>query len=214
MKGRDKCKILKEIRMKIAEENGIEFAVSNCTHKGDCRGTCPKCESEVKYLEKELEKRKRLGKSVAVAGVAAGITLSSVGCSYVEEKINPDVLQGDMQVETVETVDGLLAAEEDDVLMGEPTVEMGEIVEIQGDLAPAPFLPDEIEYFDDYDEFFINESLSSLNIEIVREAWGEEDMSQKKSGESIASYFTEKRDIVIYYDDEGIITRVETIENE
>ena len=181
MKGKDKCRILKEIRAKIAEENGIEFAVSECSHKGDCKGTCPKCESEVLYLEREIERRKRLGKKVAVAGVAAGITLSSVGCSFIEEKINPEeVLQGDMQVETVETVDGLLASEEDEPLMGEPEAEMGEIIEIQGDLAPATFLPDEIEYFDDYDEYFIEQSLRGLTIEMVREKWGEEESEKRR----------------------------------
>ena len=36
MKGKEKCKALKELRQKIAEENDIEFAVSECTHQGDC----------------------------------------------------------------------------------------------------------------------------------------------------------------------------------
>ena len=64
MKGKDKCKILKEIRARIAEENGIELAISECHHKGNCLGTCPKCEAEVRYLEREIEKRKRLSLSV------------------------------------------------------------------------------------------------------------------------------------------------------
>jgi len=41
-----------------------------CTHEGDCRGTCPYCESEVRYLERELSKRRALGKAVTVAGIA------------------------------------------------------------------------------------------------------------------------------------------------
>lgn len=71
MKGKSKCRILKEIRRKIAAENGIEFVTSECKYQGDCSGTCPKCEAEVRYLETELNKRKNAGKAIAVAGIAA-----------------------------------------------------------------------------------------------------------------------------------------------
>ena len=54
MRGKEKCKALKEIRRQIAEKNDIEFVVSECKHQGDCKGTCPKCEAEVRYLEREL----------------------------------------------------------------------------------------------------------------------------------------------------------------
>jgi hypothetical protein len=81
MKGKNRCRILKDIRRRIAEENGIEYVTSECKYKGDCLGTCPKCESEVRYLERELEKRRSLGYKVTVAGLAAGITLASTGCS-------------------------------------------------------------------------------------------------------------------------------------
>ena len=59
MKGKKRCKILKEIRRQIAENNDIEFITSECKHQGDCLGTCPKCEAELRYLERELEKRQR-----------------------------------------------------------------------------------------------------------------------------------------------------------
>ena len=80
MKGKQRCKILKEIRQKIADANDIEFITSECQHKGDCLGTCPKCEAELRYLERELEKRQRLGKTVAVAGLTAILAASTVGC--------------------------------------------------------------------------------------------------------------------------------------
>jgi hypothetical protein len=80
MKGKDRCKILKDIRKRIAEENDIEFITSECKHKGDCLGTCPKCESELRYLEKELESRRRLGKTVTVAGLALSVTLATSSC--------------------------------------------------------------------------------------------------------------------------------------
>lgn len=84
MKGKEKCKALKEIRQKIAEQNDIAFAVSECTHQGDCRGTCPKCESELRYLERQLEIRKNLGKAVVVAGISAGMCAPMVACSPIE----------------------------------------------------------------------------------------------------------------------------------
>ena len=80
MTGKNKCKLLKEIRRQIAAENNIEFITSECQYQGDCTGTCPKCEAEVRYLEQELAKRQRAGKAVAVAGIAATILVSSAGC--------------------------------------------------------------------------------------------------------------------------------------
>ncbi len=70
-RGKQTCKILKEIRRQIAEANGIEFATSECRYKGDCLGTCPKCEAEVRYLEQQLRARTLAGKAVAIAGVSA-----------------------------------------------------------------------------------------------------------------------------------------------
>lgn len=84
MKGKEKCKALKEIRQKIAEQNDIAFAVSECTHQGDCKGTCPKCEAELRYLERQLEIRKNLGKAVVVAGISAGMCAPMVACNPIE----------------------------------------------------------------------------------------------------------------------------------
>ena len=80
MNGKSKCKVLKEIRKKIAESNDISYVTSDCKYEGDCAGTCPKCEAELRYLEEELAKRKNLGKIVAVAGIAATLVVTSAGC--------------------------------------------------------------------------------------------------------------------------------------
>ena len=58
------------MRRKVADANDIPLQERECTHTGDCAGTCPYCESEVRYLERELSKRRALGKAVAVAGIA------------------------------------------------------------------------------------------------------------------------------------------------
>ena len=77
-RGKKTCKILKEIRRQIAEANDIEYVVEECQYKGDCLGTCPKCEAEVRYLEQQLHQRQLLGKAVVLAGVSVGMfTLSS-----------------------------------------------------------------------------------------------------------------------------------------
>lgn len=79
--GKEKCRILKQIRAEIAKRNDIEWVVEECSHKGNCRGTCPKCEAEVRQLERALERRQALGKTVAVVGISAGLSLSVVGCA-------------------------------------------------------------------------------------------------------------------------------------
>lgn len=85
MNGKAKCKILKEIRRQIAENNDIAYTVYECPHQGDCKGTCPTCEAEVAYLENELRKRKALGKTILVAGLAASLVAVSASCA--KEKI-------------------------------------------------------------------------------------------------------------------------------
>ncbi len=80
MNGKNKCKILKEIRCQIAQENDIAYVTSECKHKGDCLGTCPKCEAEVRYLEEQLQLRRKAGKAVAVAGIAASLMVTASGC--------------------------------------------------------------------------------------------------------------------------------------
>lgn len=79
-KGKQTCKILKEIRKQIAAENDIELVISECTYKGDCLGTCPKCEAEVRYLERELEKRQRLGKAAVFAGMSLSTLFGAAAC--------------------------------------------------------------------------------------------------------------------------------------
>lgn len=72
-RGKEICKMLKEIRRQIAKANDIEFVTSECKHKGNCAGTCPKCEEEVRYLEEQLAARKRLGRTTKVVGLSLGL---------------------------------------------------------------------------------------------------------------------------------------------
>ena len=116
MTGKEKCRILKDIRRQIAQENDIRLVIEECTHKGECRGTCPRCESELRYLETELEKRRSLKKKIALAGISAGVMLSLSGCKVLD-MIAPDL---------PDTV-GLLPKPTEDILMGDIQI-MGEEV--------------------------------------------------------------------------------------
>ena len=79
-RGKQTCKILKEIRKQIAAENDIKLVIEECTYQGDCKGTCPKCEAEVRYLERELEKRQRMGKAAIFAGMTLGTAITAASC--------------------------------------------------------------------------------------------------------------------------------------
>ena len=85
--GKHTCKILKQIRQQIAIENDLFYVTSQCKHKGDCAGTCPTCEAELRYLEEQLATRQALGKSVAVLGIALGVT-SFTGLSATNQSNN------------------------------------------------------------------------------------------------------------------------------
>lgn len=44
MTGKEKCELLKAIRINIAEMNGIEYYPAQCDHQGNCPGFCPRCD--------------------------------------------------------------------------------------------------------------------------------------------------------------------------
>ena len=56
-RGKEKCEILKTIRTYVAEKYGLEYATTECSHKGDCPGTCPKCDAELADLQRQLEEQ-------------------------------------------------------------------------------------------------------------------------------------------------------------
>ena len=84
MLGKQKCRILKQIRQRIADENDIPYVTRECTFQGECRGTCPRCESELQYLERQLALRTSIRKGVTVAALCAGMAgmaFAATGCS-------------------------------------------------------------------------------------------------------------------------------------
>lgn len=101
MTGKEKCKLLRQIRKEIAEANGIEYIVTDCTYEGDdCRGTCPKCDSEIAYLDAELNKKIIEGELVTLAGLSLDtfdFGISTV--QYPSDEIDDgfDIVEGDMK---------------------------------------------------------------------------------------------------------------------
>ena len=89
-KGRSTCKLLKSIRQQIADANGISYQPKECQHKGDCAGTCPACEEEIRYLERELKVRKGNGFGMKVAGIAAGICATVMPMTAAAQAVKSD----------------------------------------------------------------------------------------------------------------------------
>ena len=89
-KGKSTCKLLKSIRQQIADANGISYQPKECHHKGDCAGTCPACEEEIRYLERELKARKGNGFGMKVAGIAAGICATVMPMTAAAQGVKPD----------------------------------------------------------------------------------------------------------------------------
>ena len=71
--GKRICETLKAIRSEIAIANEIDYSPTPCHHEGDCAGTCPKCESETRWLERQLRTRQSLGKAVTIAGLSLAL---------------------------------------------------------------------------------------------------------------------------------------------
>lgn len=82
------CNQLKQVRLDIARANGIKYVPRECHHEGDCEGTCPACESEMRYLEREIARKRSMGKVALIAGVSLGLTsLTTTSCDYVRETV-------------------------------------------------------------------------------------------------------------------------------
>lgn len=104
-KGKSTCKVLKEIRQKIANENGIRYAPKECNYEGECKGTCPACEAEVRYLEGELKRKQRNGFAVKLGGIAAGLCAMVIPAQVGAQNINKDSVKNPIpQVNALDSI--------------------------------------------------------------------------------------------------------------
>ena len=117
-----KCERLKQIRKQLADRIGVDLHQSECTYRGECKGTCPKCAHEEKQLNQALA-----AKGMLVAGLAT-LSLGLAGCGN---------QYGDLEGE-IETV----GPESTEMISTESTdiTEAGteEVIELEGDVVYEP----------------------------------------------------------------------------
>lgn len=150
-RGKRTCRILKEIRRQIAEANDIEYVVEECQYKGDCKGTCPKCEAEVRYLEEQLHRRQMLGKAVVVAGLSLGVIPASMAqeVSVVEANPSTEVVSQQKEVTGKYIIKGKIVDENGYTVIGATIciakTNKGVLSDINGEFAlGVDSLPNEI----------------------------------------------------------------------
>lgn len=119
-RGKSICNTLKAIRKRIADANGISYSPVECHHQGDCLGTCPACEAEVKYIEKELNLRRMAGRAVTIMGLSAGM-IAMTACGD-DGRRKGDKLQGEQNTTVSENARSSSSVEDctsDSMLEGE-----------------------------------------------------------------------------------------------
>ena len=128
-RGKQTCKILKEIRKQIAEANDIDFITSECQYQGDCLGTCPKCEAEVHYLEQQLEYKRMKGKTITILGISAGLMAMAplASCTSPTNKTN--------QATTQEVVNDTIVAFTSPLLLPAESIMAGDVKETKNTTA-------------------------------------------------------------------------------
>ncbi len=168
MKGKDKCKILKEIRAQIAAANEIAWVTEECPHKGDCRGTCPKCEAEVRQLERELERRRALGKSIAVVGLSVGLIATTTACAALDDLGLPlpagkMPAPGGLTTTAAVTTTLPLTGDVDIAGVPMPPATTDEIPELGGEPVPVYYLTD-FELYDGVRQFLVNQGFNLYDV--------------------------------------------------
>lgn len=121
-RGKRTCEILKEVRRTVARENSIPLTEHECAFEGECRGTCPYCEAEVRHLERELQRRISLGKAVTVAGIAVSSFVMG-GCQSPTTSRTQGEMEQQPQITETQTSESSNSSEDND---GEESIIIGE----------------------------------------------------------------------------------------
>ncbi len=97
MDSKEICNKLKEVRQQVADANNIPLASIPCNFEGECQGTCPKCEEELKYISDALEQKRQAGEEVIITPVEVEdgseiegmeeVVITVVGDEFYEEKL-------------------------------------------------------------------------------------------------------------------------------
>ena len=107
MNGKDKCNLLREIRKRIAAKYGLTYKPVECHHRGDCAGTCPKCDAELQDLQRQLKEKGIEHIELDLQMKEAVDIFNSTG----DTDNNTIVLQGDVAAsgngDTIEVTEGM-----------------------------------------------------------------------------------------------------------
>lgn len=57
MTGREKCRMLKEMRRAYVKMEELDLTIADCYFEGDCSGTCPSCDAEAQTISRLLAKK-------------------------------------------------------------------------------------------------------------------------------------------------------------
>lgn len=126
-KGKIICEHLKQIRLDIARENGIDYTPNECHHEGDCAGTCPACDNELRYLEQAINRKRSLGKA-AIVGISMSMaSLSLTSCVGMITESHRGAYEDEETSEMVDT-----AKSESMIISNSSTVNDYETVEAKG----------------------------------------------------------------------------------
>lgn len=102
-KGTEKCELLKAIRTYVAEKYGLVHAATECSHQGDCPGTCPKCDAELADLQRQL-------KELGITDIAQNKRLSDMVENYINT-LHQDKIEQLSLGEMPESLDDVFATE-------------------------------------------------------------------------------------------------------
>ena len=158
-KGREKCEILKAIRAYVADKYGIEYTPTECNHKGECRGTCPKCDAELEELQEELEKK-------GVSDISKDTKLSEM----VEKYLSKNESKDDDSFPTPddnERTEGIPIPLQGDIMQGDiiPFEEEG--------LIPYPNSEDDVDLHCEDKKLFMECNVAGIAFHDIDDIWNE-----------------------------------------
>jgi TonB family protein len=98
-RGKSICNVLKAIRKQIADANGISYQPTPCGYRGECLGTCPHCEAEVRYIENSLNALRKAGKVITIVGLSSGLA-AFTSCKEGRPSNAPQAQRANVEVTT------------------------------------------------------------------------------------------------------------------
>ena len=138
-KGKEKCEMLKAIRAYVAEKYGVDYIPSECNHQGKCLGTCPKCDAELEYIQKQLEEK-------GINDIANDAKLSEMVEKYMSEPASDENII-DIKLE------GDVAIPEEEGEINMPRLEDADSENSSQRPENSFFCPDETDDIDDLDDY-------------------------------------------------------------